>query len=328
MPSEIFQKLFSSNRGQLRCHNHDYHAPCIYMVTMRKDPTTPRLCEIQDSGIRDFNNKPRPNVITTPFSKIINDSAELIEKTYPQLRIYNKAIMPDHLHILLHIRKYSEFSLGQLISAFKTLCSKQAWNQNLLLQQHSFFSKGFNDLICHRAGQKDAFYQYVNQNHYRYLIRHMYPEYFSKHLTLTIPSFRLKTYGNLFLLDHPLKSVVRFSKDYSDEYWEMLQKQWAETIRQDGVLVSPFIHPEEKDLMTKALDYGTRAIIIRTNGFPERFAPKGRLFEHAAAGRLLLLAPPEYNPMFEKLTRSRAMTANAIARQVAALLSGGYRLSK
>lgn len=75
----------------------------------------------------------------------------------------------------------------------------------------AIFREGYNDRIAYRAGAKDAFYRYIKDNPYRYVIRKMHPEFFGNTLDLKIGDTWLQLYGNFLLLDSPVKEYVQIS---------------------------------------------------------------------------------------------------------------------
>lgn len=58
-------------------------------------------------------------------------------------------------------------------------------------------------------------------------------------------------YGNFLLLKNPDIAAVKVSRKDTPEILAAKMKDWAETIRGNGVLVSPFIKDEEKALGIK-----------------------------------------------------------------------------
>lgn len=99
---------------------------------------------------------------------------------------------------------------------------------------------------------------------------------------------------------------------------EEIRASYAEN---GGVLVSPFISPAEKRIRDQALAVGGSLIILRAEGFPERFKPSGYEFELCDSGSLLLLAPWPYSSRKNTITRSQALSLNAMAEQIAAISS-------
>lgn len=328
MPDSAFQKLFSSRRGSLRCHDHDYYGPCIYMVTVMKEESTPRFCEIVDSGERDSAGRPVPWVRLEKGGEIINSQLERFCRENPNVRVLCRAVMPDHFHVEVYVMARSSRSLGEMVASFKGDCTLEGRLRGIVGDEGSFFAKGFNDLICRCPGQKDAMYRYVAENPYRYLVRRMFPEYFRRWVRLSTPHGEWMVYGNLALLDHPLKSVVRYSRRHTPEERCALEREWAEVMRQEGVLVSPFIHQLEREVYEGALDYGVSVIRVLTYVVSEREKPSGREFGLAEEGRLLLVAPVAGSLDSRHVTRERAMAANAAAEVIAGLAPGGYSLKR
>ncbi len=54
------------------------------------------------------------------------------------------------------------------------------------MKRSAIFRERYNDRIAYRAGAKDAFYRYIKDNPYRYVIRKMHPEFFGNTLDLKI----------------------------------------------------------------------------------------------------------------------------------------------
>ncbi len=84
-----------------------------------------------------------------------------------------------------------------------------------------------------------------------------------------------------------------------------------------GVLVSPFINPKEKEIRDEGIKRGTGIIRIVENGFPERYKPQGKEFALCSEGRLLLIAPAEYNSRKQKLRREVCLEMNSLAEFIA-----------
>ena len=68
-----------------------------------------------------------------------------------------------------------------------------------------------------------------------------------------------------------------------------------------------------------AIDAGANLIIIRNEGFEERFKPSGLEFELCSEGRLLLLAPWPDKLRRSVVTRAEALEMNALAAKIADL---------
>ena len=190
----------------------------------------------------------------------------------------------------------------------------------------AIFREGYNDRIAYRAGAKDAFYRYIKDNPYRYVIHKMHPEFFGNTLDLKIGDTWLQLYGNFLLLDSPVKEYVQISSK-PEKRRDLPQRvaTWREAIRQQGVLVSPFISKEERQYRDEAMNGGAGMIMVVNYAFSERYKPYKSLFELCEQGRLLLVSTAAHENQDAPMTREEALGMNEIARQIAALQPGEAR---
>ena len=85
-----------------------------------------------------------------------------------------------------------------------------------------------------------------------------------------------------------------------------------------AVLVSPCVSDGEKEIAARAFAAGASVVTLQNKGFSPLYKPGGRLFEHCAAGNLLMLAPAAwpYLPGEKRITRVEALTLNRIAQLI------------
>lgn len=239
--------------------------------------------------------------------------------------------MPDHIHFEVFVMERIPLPLGSVIAAFKSNCSKEYWlrysNSESSIKKLSMFDPGFNDKIAFRAGAKDAFYNYIADNPRRYLVKKLYSDYFYHKLVIEINGQRCGLYGNLFLLDNPVKSFVKISRDKSrmTDLQEKI-KEWDDTIRCGGVLVSPFINPAEKEIRDQAIKNGNGLIIILNYRFSERTKPYKSLFDLCMDGRLLIISTEEFTTAPKEICYYQAQKLNSIASAIACLQPCAARL--
>lgn len=317
--------IHSFNR---RCKGHDYHSRCIYMITIIKSASFPVFSTItHDSRYKKIT----PIVNLTPAGKIIYECLDTLCMDFPSLKILRRVAMPDHIHFELFVTAPTEKPLGSMIAAFKSQCTKKYWmkfsESNSELEKGSMFLPGFNDKIAFQAGAKDAFYNYIADNPRRYLVKKLCPEYFYHKIMIEIEGKRYGLYGNIYLLDNPVKSFVKISRDKSKmPDLDEKMKGWEETIRCDGVLVSPFINPSEREIRDKAIENGNGLIIIVNYRFSERTKPYKSLFDLCAEGRMLIISTEEFPSPPKDMRYSEAQKLNGIASAVAKLPPLGAKL--
>ena len=189
----------------------------------------------------------------SPYGSLVAEELESIgtKGQYKGLvEIKGKAILPDHIHLLIHIKERIPRSLGFVINGFavgcrriwKDLCGipvKQTEPQLLFLdckeevrtgkwhlpedqkvypmpQQDGklrIFEKGYNDNIVYKTGQLDGYYRYMEENPWRWLMKEMHPQLFCKTWAKELlPGHMFDLIGNMFLLSRPWKVPVRISR--------------------------------------------------------------------------------------------------------------------
>ena len=309
-----------------RCHNHDYRSRCIYMITMLKANGVPRFSTItHDKRCKKIS----PIVKLSDVGTLIQNNLAKLVTDYSEIKVLARIIMPDHIHFELFVQQPLPLHLGSILAGFKSNCSvafhrMTGTDTNAPVQ--SLFTPGFNDKIAFRAGAKEAFYNYISDNPRRYLIKKHYPEYFYHKLTIDIEERCCGLYGNMFLLDHPLKAAVKISRR-KERTPELAKKigLWEEVLRSQGVLVSPFINPEEKKYYERAISSDTGIILIVNCTLSDRSKPYKKLFDLCAEGKLLIISTEQYLRE-QRITYSEAQYLNRIAAIIAQLAPQQVRL--
>lgn len=301
-----------------RAEWHDYCSRCFYMVTFNTAEETPALSSVK--GI-DRNGAVEAWAQPGPVGKFVHAAINEVNRKLPIVEVSHPVIMPDHLHCIVFVKEKSELHLGDVVRLLKKECTARfhsAFPESALaIGNGSLFVEGYNDRIVYRTGQLAAFKKYIADNPRRHYLRVNYPQYFNKAVNIRIDGEIYSVYGNFMLLRHPEKSCVRISRRFTKEELERRQAEWEEIIRGCGVLVSPFISPSEKKIRDEAIEKGASIIRIVENGFPERYKPQGKEFDLCAAGRLLLIAPLEFNSRTEKIKREQCLAMNNLAEKIA-----------
>lgn len=156
---------------------------------------------------------------------------------------------------------------------------------------------------------------YVKDNPRRRMIKANLKEFFGQPKLISLDGREYIIYGNFFLLKNPIFSNVRYSSKYSPLELESHYREWEETIRSNGVLVSPFIHEKEKEYRNIAIENGASLIQFTRNPIGERFKPAGKYFDLCAEGRLLLISTYR-SGQGERITRGEALAMNALAESI------------
>ncbi len=138
--------------------------------------------------------------------------------------------MPDHVHIAIFVRERTDIHLGLIIKTLKNDC----------FRGKSLFIDGYYDSFLTARNQLQRMLDYISDNPRRYLIRRQNPGYFTRN-EITDGMQTFETYGNIDLIAEPQLESVRISRKFSPETLIAKKRRWLLTVRNDGILVSPFI---------------------------------------------------------------------------------------
>lgn len=291
MPSDksFFKPDFKHSYTR-RCRSHDYRAPFIYHIILSKAPG----CE--DFGFLQGDARIRPGeqgcafIRNSRLGNIIRNALADLQHDFPIVRIYQYAIMPDHLHILLRIMQRSEMHLGFYIIKLK---GKIREEYGKLLERdipsEDIFKPNYCDKPLIQKRSLDGLFRYIRENPHRLAMRRQFPQFFQRARKLMIMDVEYEAYGNLFLLRNPDKQAVKISRKFTPEEKEQKKTAWISASSQGTVLVSPFISKEEKAVRTEAEGFGAGIILITHEAFGERFKPGAHDFALCSEGRLLII---------------------------------------
>lgn len=302
-----------------RCRAFDYRKPWIYMVTLMKSDDVDALSLICGA------NEDSARVELLPNGCLFNECLEEFLRRSPAIRRITSVVMPDHVHVLFRVIETLPRAFGSYVQYLKSICTSEYRKRMAAVSAEapSFFKMKFNDVICFEAGQRQAMYNYIQDNpRRRWVVMHNH-DFFSRMNRLMFEGKTITAYGNQFLLDCPDMATVRWSHHFTPSEFERLKDYWRTVAARGGVLVSPFINVKEREVLREATALGGRIIYIKSNGFADRFKPGGKLFELCSEGRLLIVAPAEWRPEWD-LEKARdsdkrriCMNMNVMAEKLA-----------
>ena len=223
--------------------------------------------------------------------------------------------MPDHVHILLQVLFRSNEHLDFYIDSLRANISKKYSKiSGHPVEDTSIFQIGYCDKPLYDDRSLDGWYNYIRENPHRLAMRIQYPSFFVRKRNLKIGNREYEAYGNLFLLRNPDKIVVKMSDKYSQEYRKEKMESYALSISEGVVLVSPFVHKDEKKIRDLAESEGGKFILIQSEPFPEKFKPAKHNFNLCSEGKLLIIAP---KAPFSKSFRQSCLAMNKLAEEIA-----------
>lgn len=295
-------------RAVSRAKFHDYSSPSLYMLTLMKDDTAPTFGYVSGDWKKNYNQEGHCYIAYSSTGMHIKNCIYNFFKIHPYIRLLQYVIMPDHLHLLVHVTTRLPMPLGNYIAAFKVDTNKSSPTGPLL-------APGFNDQIIMKSRKLDVVYSYIRDNPRRLAVRLARPGLFSRIHDINIDGSLYHAYGNIQLLQNPFSEQVIVHRADSVETVMRNRERWLYVAENGGVLVSPFISQKEREIFNIAKDNGGKLILITNKRFKDREKPAGQLFDLCVQGRLLILTPTEMNS--ETLTRDACLEMNRRASRIA-----------
>ena len=297
------------NRHNKRAWRHDYYSRSIYIITVNKRKEALLFGKLVGDWRVPLEEPGAPDICLSQIGKTIRKWIKKISSIIPNTRLLQYKVMPDHIHFLIFVQERIPYHLGKYISAFKNHIRKEIGC--------SVFETGFNDKILSVTRKLDDMFRYIQENPYRLAIKKANPENYRRCDEIKIQGELYTGYGNLFLLKNPFREAVIVHRKSSDEEKEKQRERWLHHSYAGGVLVSPFISKDEKDVRTEAEKFGGRIILISDKPLPPPpWKPAYSDFYRCARGELLILAPvAEQNhesDFSEKSVRERRQNRDAI----------------
>ena len=294
-------------RFHKRAFAHNYHAPFIYHIILKKEEKSERFGSVKGDARIAPGNPGAAHIEESATGSIIAKSILGLQNEFPILRIYQFMVMPDHVHILLRVKDWSDkhldFYINHLVANIEAKVGKQ------ILQP------GYCDKPLLLKRSLDGLFKYIRENPHRLAMRQQFPQFFQHARELTVGSNKYAAYGNLFLLRNPDIDAVKISSKFSPAEKQQMREKYLNDAATGTVLVSPFISQEEKAIRYDSEALGANIILIAHEAFGERFKPAAHDFDLCSSGRLLIisLGLPANTP----LTRQICLQMNALAQTIA-----------
>ena len=274
----------------------------------------------------------------------------LVEEIYnmgaihPYVRILQFCLMPDHLHIIIHVRQSTKHSVRSIIRGFWQGAKRLGRDYTLSIDPefNSGTTNKVDDDITHHAfpifteqpfirpmsrhGQLDTMYHYIRMNPQRLATKRLTPDLFWVQDNIQIAGRIYKGVGYADLLQRSHYMPVHVRWTMMDEAAHGDDKRLRDYMnscilaaRQGAVMVSPFISEYEQAVMDVLLKEGLPFIYIADNGFRDYYKPQDSLFDAVARKQVLVLSPWDYDPKMTRVSRYRCVQMNQMAEDICTL---------
>jgi len=161
------------NRKTTRLQGADYNSEGLYFITICTENRRCILSQIVGTGVLDG-----PQVELTEYGKIADKYINQLNDFYDDLKVDNYVIMPNHIHIMLFVKKNGPSGtpvptmqntvVARFLSTFKRFCNKE-FGENIW-QYRS------NDHIIRNKQDYEEHVRYIYENPMRWQFDELYAE--------------------------------------------------------------------------------------------------------------------------------------------------------
>ena len=301
-----------------RAFSHDYYAPFIYHIILKKASDCEAFGSIEGDARIAPGNPGCARIRESGLGRIIARTIIHLPYQFPIIKLYQYCVMPDHVHILFQILFRSDKHLDFYIDCLKErVAKKYSELKGRDVEDLEIFLPGYCDKPLYDNRSLDALFRYIRENPHRLAMRRQFPQFFSRTRKLKIGETEYEAYGNLFLFRNPDKVAVKISRSFTPQEVAKKRASWLSSCSEGTILVSPFISPAEKAIRAEAEAIGAKIILITHEAFPERYKPAAHDFALCEAGRLLIISLGR--PSGSELSRSLCLAMNSLAAEISGL---------
>jgi len=147
-------------RREIRLKSFDYRSPGIYLVTLVTDFRARILSRITDRGI-----------VLTRFGMVTAHHIEDLPFLRPQVAVIDDAIMPDHVHLLIHQRFPVPGGLGAVIRSLKAGIAREI---NILrgTMGAPVWQRNYWERVVRTDAELAHYRRYLEENPRRWFLRY------------------------------------------------------------------------------------------------------------------------------------------------------------
>ena len=309
----------------------------IYHVTL----TVPSREPLLGTLIIPDNDPKQAYIQRTEFGNALVEKLLSHSSYYPEIRVLQFCLMPDHLHAILHVTRPMNIGIRSVVRSLWQGAKKLGKSYTLSLAPESdsgtnnkekqsypfpiFTERPFIRVLTHQ-GQLQTMYDYIRMNPQRLATKRLMPGYFRVQEGIEIAGRTYAAVGNVALLQaerfapvHVRHTMVEAAMRGDDKALRDYMNGCVLAARKGTVMVSPFISEKEKEVMVVLLAEEHPLILLADNGFRDYYKPSAGLFDSVAAGKVLILSPWEYDPKKKHVSRADCVAMNKMAEEICTL---------
>ena len=315
----------------------------LYHVTL----TIPSREPLLGSLVIPDGDATQARVEILPLGKAVLNIQRQLSSFYPEIQILHYCLMPDHLHAIWYVRQAMPRGIRAAVRGFlqevKKVGRLSSFAPNLIRENYQERAKTLREEIgaerydalspiftempfVRPMGQRrqlPATLRYIDMNPQRLATKRLMPGFFRVQEGIELAGRTYSGVGNIALLQaeryapvHVRRMMVEAAEHGEPQKMRDYMNGCVLAARKGTVMVSPFISPQEKQVMEVLLKEERPFICIADNGFRDYYKPHDGLFDAVAAGRVLILSPWEYDADKHHVTRADCVAMNQMAEEI------------
>ena len=324
----------------------------IYHITL----TVPSRQPLLGTLVIPEGGPSQARIERTPLGNALVDELYVMCKHYPAIRILQFCLMPDHLHAVIQVRQRMDTSIRSVIRGYWQGAKKhgRAYTSAVDSELNSetkdegplagtkdkgplaetkdeggkrypfpiFTERPFIRPLS-RRGQLHTMIRYVQMNPIRLATKRLKPGFFRVQNDIVIGGRKYDGVGNASLLMgkefatvHVRNCMVKAAAHGDDQPLRNYMNSRVLLARQGTIMVSPFISPQEKQVMQVLILEQRLFILLADNGFRDYYKPADALFDACSEGRVLILSPWPHDGGKRHISRQECVALNTMSDEI------------
>ena len=312
----------------------------LYHITLTVTSRQPLLGEL----LIPEDDPAKAWVSYSDLAKAVLECVRQVPAHYPMIQVLHYRLMPDHLHMIWYVRQTLPQGIQAAVRGFWQGAKQAARDYYASLARNYFSSSSraipspapsapalsvpiFAEMPFIRPmgqyRQLPTTVHYIDMNPQRLATKRLKPGFFCVQDNIEIGGRVYRGVGNAQLLNLTRYTPVHVRRTMLDAAAQGNPKPLSDYMdsciaaaRQGAVLVSPFIHEKEREVLYIALSEGGSVICLADNGFREYYKPSDGLFDAVANEQMLILSPWPYDPHKRGITRAECVAMNQMAEEI------------
>lgn len=108
-----------------RCDSHDYHARCMYMITLVVEGRRNVFGRLVGDPFLSVGQVGAASLEPSLLGRAVEEAWKDLPRRYPEVNNIALQLMPDHLHFIVFVTKRMEVALPTVIASFEGYCRQR-----------------------------------------------------------------------------------------------------------------------------------------------------------------------------------------------------------